>query len=722
MIFVLIIATTGVFIRSIQIVRDDAGWVSRTNEVVGELNSVVAAVREMEAGAGGHVITGDVDFLNSFRQAEERAKRTVDHIADLVVDDDMQAESVRRLRPILEDKIETIRELTVARETGNFEQAKAVLDSGRSRRAMDLVVAEIERMRGVELRLLNERRAEAATNYAVALAAALISGIIGAAVLFVSGRLINTEFEARIKSESECEEQRQQLAFTLASIGDAVISADTSGNVTLLNRAAESLTGWSTHDGAKRPLTEIFRIVDEGTRAPLVNPALAALKENSTVASSNHTILITKDGRDVAIEVGAAPIRARDGVMTGVVLVFRDVTERRTIERLEEEQRTALIENEKRKDAFLATLAHELRNPLAPIANGLELISLQVRDPEALRQTRDVMARQVRHMIRLIDDLLDVSRINRGSLLLRSDPAEISEVVRSAVDMSRPLIDSARHELAISLSPQPLWVHGDPMRLAQVMTNLLNNAAKFTPPGGTIRLSTHREDSAAVIRVRDSGIGIPPADVNRVFDMFVQLDPTNPRSQGGLGLGLNLAKHIIEKHGGSIAAASEGEGRGTEFTIRLPLGPAPNPKPAEPAASAAKPDGASEAVPASGHRILLVDDMRAAAEIVARLLTRMGHQVRVANDGASALAAVGEQRFDLVFSDIAMPDMSGYELAGKLRSMPGHEKLVLVALTGYGQESDSRRAIDAGFDHHLVKPVGVENLNQALSLIEKRRG
>jgi CheY-like chemotaxis protein len=351
----------------------------------------------------------------------------------------------------------------------------------------------------------------------------------------------------------------------------------------------------------------------------------------------------------------------------------------------------------------------------------------------------------------LIDELLDVSRINRGSLMLRSDPAEIGDVVRSAVDMSRPLIDSARHQLAIGLSPQPLWVHGDSMRLAQVVTNLLNNAAKFTPPGGTIGLSTCREDSTAVIRIRDSGIGIPPDDLKRVFDMFVQLDPTNPRSQGGLGLGLNLAKHIVEKHGGTIAVVSEGADRGTEFTIRLPLGPAPNPERSESRGPTTEP-GKNEPSPgaplsagvagssreaksgsgatsensatsdgASGYRILLVDDMRAAAEIVARLLTRMGHEVRVANDGTSALAAFGEQEFDLVLSDIAMPDMSGYELAGKLRAMPGHERLVLVALTGYGSDNDSRRALDAGFDHHLVKPVGVDNLMQALSLVERRR-
>jgi len=739
MILVLILATTGVFIRSIQIVRDDAGWVARTNEVVGELNSVVAAVYEMEAGAQGHVITDDVESLTSFRAAEERARKTVDHLAGLVADDERQRARIAALRPMLDEKIDALRKMTDAKETEGFEAARRAAASTASNRLTDRVVVQIEDLRSAELRLLNERRAEAATNYAVALAAALISGIIGAAVLFVSGRMINTEFEARIRSETECDEQRQQLAFTLASIGDAVVCCDTSGRVTLLNRAAETLTGWASGDAAKRPVGEVFRIVDEETRTPLANPALRALAENTAVGSSKRAILITKDGRDVAVEDGAAPIRARDGLTAGVVLVFRDVTQRRTIERLEEEQRTGLIENEKRKDAFLATLAHELRNPLAPIANGLELISLQLHDPEALRRTREVMTRQVRHMIRLIDDLLDVSRINRGSLLLRTDAAEIGEVVRSAVDMSRPLIEAARHELAISLSPQPLWVQGDSLRLAQVVTNLLNNAAKFTPPGGRISVATRREETAAVIGVRDSGIGIPPDDLRRVFDMFVQLDPANPRSQGGLGLGLNLAKHIVEKHGGTIDVASEGNGRGTEFTIRIPLGPAPNPARGEPSGTAAAgtrngsaadgplgdgprgEDRASDGSNSGGCRILLVDDMRAAAEVVSRLLAKMGHQVRVAHDGAAALAAAAEQEFDLVFSDIAMPDISGYELAGKLRATPGCEGLVLVALTGYGAESDSRRAIDAGFDLHLVKPVGVDNLKQAISLVDRRR-
>jgi PAS domain S-box-containing protein len=750
MIFVLILATTGVFVRSIQIVRDDAGWVSRTNEVVGELNSVVAAVREMEAGAQGHVITDDVEFLKTFRTAEERARNTVDRLADLVADDEQQRARITALRPMLDDKIDAVRKMTAAHETEGFEAARKAAISAGSNRLTDRLVEQIESMRSAELRLLSERRADAETNYAVALAAALISGVIGAAVLFASGRMINTEFEARVRSEMECDEQRQQLAFTLASIGDAVICCDTSGNVTLLNRAAESLTGWSSVDAAKRPVVEVFRIVEEETRTPLVNPALKALQDKSAAGTSSRAVLLTKDGRDVAIEDGAAPIRTRDGEMTGVVLVFRDVTQRRTIERLEEERRTALIENEKRKDAFLATLAHELRNPLAPIANGLELLSLQLNDPEAVRQTREVMVRQVRHMIRLIDDLLDVSRINRGSLMLRTESAEIGEVVRSAVDMSRPLIDSARHELKISLSTEPLWVQGDSMRLAQVVTNLLNNASKFTPPGGRISVGTHREDFSAVILVRDSGIGIPPEDLRRVFDMFVQLDPANPRSQGGLGLGLNLAKHIVEKHGGTIGVASAGKGLGTEFTIRIPLGPAPNPVRKEPPTAtaqgrnalenggpttAARPGGiaasssdgeltkagAASGASSGGYRILLVDDMRAAAEIVSRLLARMGHDVRTAHDGASALAAVSERRFDLIFSDIAMPDISGYELATILRAMPGHEQLVLVALTGYGSESDSRRALDAGFDLHLVKPVGIDSLKQAMSLVERRR-
>ena len=359
-----------------------------------------------------------------------------------------------------------------------------------------------------------------------------------------------------------------------------------------------------------------------------------------------------------------------------------------------------LKEADRRKDEFLATLAHELRNPLAPVRNAARMLRLQGSEDPGLRWSRDVIERQVAHMARLIDDLLDVSRITRNKLELRKERVELAEVVREAVETSRPLIEQSGHHLTVTLPPEPICLHADLLRLSQVLTNLLTNAAKYTDRGGQIRLTAERQGGEVVVRVKDTGVGIPAEKLSGLFQMFFQVDGDLEQSQGGLGIGLALVRRLVEMHGGSVKADSAGRGKGSEFTVRLPvLAEEPDPK------MALKPAGNGVARAKAGRRILVVDDMRDNADSLAMLLKLDGNEVQTAYDGLAAVEAAERFRPDVVLLDIRMPKLNGFDACRRIREQPWGKSMMLIALTGWGQEEDQRRTEEAGFDSHLVKPV-----------------
>ncbi|MBN9120704.1 MAG: response regulator [Planctomycetes bacterium] len=372
----------------------------------------------------------------------------------------------------------------------------------------------------------------------------------------------------------------------------------------------------------------------------------------------------------------------------------------------------ALREADRRKDEFLATLAHELRNPLAPLRNGLQILGL-ARSPETATRARAMMERQLGHMVRLVDDLLDISRVTSGKMRLRRELVEIRSVVESAVEASRPAIETGRHALAVKLPDERLWLRADPTRLAQVIGNLLTNAAKYTPDGGRVDVSVEREGGHTVVRVTDTGVGIPADMLPRVFDLFTQVDRHLERAQGGLGIGLALVKRLVEMHGGAITAESPGPDRGSTFVVRLPL-----------AAGDPVPQGVSnvpaEAPVARARRVLVVDDNADAAESLSELLALSGHTTQTALGGPEALSVIAKLRPDLVLLDIGLPGMSGYEVARALRADPSCSELILVALTGWGSEEDRRRSAEAGFDYHLTKPVEREQLEGLLANLPRR--
>lgn len=366
-------------------------------------------------------------------------------------------------------------------------------------------------------------------------------------------------------------------------------------------------------------------------------------------------------------------------------------------------------ENDRRKNEFLAMLAHELRNPLAPIRNAVEVLRMVGGEETDLVWAQDVISRQVEQLVRLVDDLLDISRITGGKVQLHREPIDIASVVARAVETSRPLIDDRKHELHISLPTEPIWVDVDAVRIAQVLANLLNNSAKYTEEGGRIELDVDMIDDEVALCVRDNGIGISPEMLLRVFDLFTQADSSLDRSEGGLGIGLTLVRKLVEMHGGTVRAFSEGPNQGSVFIVRLPV----LVKTAPVSSGVSERETTLEApLP---RRVLIVDDHPDVGRSLARLLSLRGHHVRVVQDGSSALAAMVDDAPEIVFLDIGLPQMNGFQVAELIRQQPGSEAVILVAVTGYGQEEDRRRSFNAGFNAHLVKPV---DPSAVLSLID----
>jgi PAS domain S-box-containing protein len=630
----------------------------------------------------------------------------------------------------------------------------------------------------------------------------------------------------------ELEQQREWFEVTLASIGDAVVTTDVHGNISFLNPIAESMMGSLQAEACGEPLTRLFDIVNEETRQPVDNPVNTALRTGQVVSLATQTSLRTRDGREIAIEDSAAPIRNHRGEVVGAVMVFRDVTHRRAAEKelrrseqlladffenaavglhwvgpdgtvlrvnqteldllgyareeyigrhiaefhadaqvisdiltrlrcgeslhsyearlrckdgsikhvlissnvlwedghfihtrcftrdvtaqkqaeialreqiaVRERVEAALLEADRRKDEFLAVLAHELRNPMAPLRNGLRLAHKHLQGTELLSLV-EMMDRQVTHLTRLVNDLMDISRVTRGVIELRRAPVLLSDVIERSVEAVRPAIDTKGHVLTVRIADEDMHVNGDADRLTQIVSNLLANSAKYTPERGAIDVTCFREGQYAAIKVKDSGIGIPADQLDRVFDMFSQVRSHQSRSEGGLGIGLALVKTLVQMHDGDIHVASAGHGRGSTFAVRLPLSTAERLQPVP-----------QDAVLADGGplRILVADDNFDSADSLRMLLQSVGHEVEVAENGLRALQMFGRMKPTLIFMDIGMPVMDGIEATRRIRAHPDGATAYIVALTGWGQSDDRAKSAEAGMSRHVVKPVGHEELQE----------
>jgi PAS domain S-box-containing protein len=483
--------------------------------------------------------------------------------------------------------------------------------------------------------------------------------------------------------------ERNLLAAIIDSSDDIIASKTLEGVITSWNRGAELVLGYRADEVVGKHVSMLMPPeASEDTKL-----ILDRIRRGEKV-DHYETRRRRKDGTVIDVSLTVSPIRDAAGNIIGASKVGRDITETRRAQ-------SAVSEANRRKDEFLAMLAHELKNPLSAISNAVKLARTAELN-ETLRWCTEVTERQVKQLSRLIDDLLDVSRINQGKIQLRKEVVDIGPIINCAVDVVRPLIEERKHKLSVSFGPGTLRVNADPVRLEQIVVNLLTNAAKYTGTGGRLWLTAEHDESDVVLRFRDTGVGIPPEKLPAMFQLFVQGDESITRSEGGLGIGLTLVKNLVELHEGSVSASSEGVGKGSEFTVRLPG-----------AAEFRIEQAQAHATSDSGKRcsrILVVDDNADSATGLARLLKLLGHDVRVAHDGPAAIADAATFLPEVVLLDIGLPNMDGYEVARHLRATSNCKNAVIVAVSGYGQDDDRRRTREAGFNFHLVKPINADAL------------
>ncbi|MEJ7594143.1 MAG: ATP-binding protein [Planctomycetaceae bacterium] len=488
----------------------------------------------------------------------------------------------------------------------------------------------------------------------------------------------------------------------------AIFMLDPEGRVIDWNLGAENILGYTQAEIIGHPFSTFFTPQEREAGVPDQELKIAA----EVGRADDNRWHVRKDGTHFFANGVTTALRDETGGLKGYAKVLRDNTERK---RMEEELRgraEALVEADRRKDEFLALLAHELRNPLAPIFNALTLLSQENVAKPMQQELRSMMERQVRQLSRLVDDLLDVSRITRGKISLQKKLVEVRVIIEHAVETARPLIESRKHHLSVSVPAQPICVNGDPIRLQQVLSNILNNASKYGEERGRITLTSQQEGNEAVVRVRDTGIGIAPAMLPRIFDLFTQADQTLDRSLGGLGIGLTLVKRLVELHEGKVEAHSEGLGKGSEFVVRLPIAVEENKQD-----SPCKSD--TPIRQERSFRILVVDDNDDAADSLNMLLKMAGHEVWTAHCGPTALQAAHEHKPELLILDIGLPVLDGFQVAQRLREAPEFKQAVMIAVSGYGQDGDRQRSKEAGFDFHFVKPMDFQRLQDLFTSLLK---
>jgi PAS domain S-box-containing protein len=504
----------------------------------------------------------------------------------------------------------------------------------------------------------------------------------------------------------------QRIRLILDNARDfAFIVTDPHGKITEWEGGAESITGWVADDVIGQPFSVIFTAEDKALSIP--ETELARAKASGRAEDKRWHL--RKGGARFFADGVLVRLDDDAGMLHGFTKIFRDAT---LAQKAEDDLRRLADDLEKanrRKTEFLATLAHELRNPLAPIRTGLEVMRLATDNPAVLERSRATMERQVNHMVHLVDDLLDVARITSGNIELKKALVDLKTVVTNAIEMSLPVIEAGNHHLTVTLEDETTLLDADPIRLSQVVSNLLTNAAKYTPEGGKIVLSSYTDGNEAIISIADNGMGIPVESLPLVFDMFTQVKRNSPLAQGGLGIGLSLVRRLVEMHGGAVNATSPGPDSGSTFSIRLPLAA----KAEAETLFAALDSGESKQLSTKGLRLLVVDDNIDAAETLSALLEIAGHTTTVANDGHKAIALAIQFRPDVVFLDIGMPGMNGYDVAKVLRKTIGLERVFLIALTGWGAEKDRVLTKEAGFNEHLTKPVSIGTVNVLLSKLAK---
>jgi PAS domain S-box-containing protein len=509
-----------------------------------------------------------------------------------------------------------------------------------------------------------------------------------------------------LPGQRQLREVEERMRSVVDHVLDGIVTIDERGHIESINPAAQQLFGYSRDEVVGKNVKVLMPEPYHSATDQAVMQHLRTARPH-LIGSGREVMGRRKDGSTFPMELAVSEFRVGERrCFTGIV---RDITDRKRLERELRKRVEALDEADRQKDEFLAMLAHELRNPLAPMRNALHLLKMPDADAPVAQHARAIMDRQLSHLVRLVDDLLDVSRIVRGKVELQCELIDLRAVVQRAVETAQPALDAHGHHLQVDLPDEPVWVHADVVRLAQAIGNLLTNAAKYTDSAGRVSLCAGVEADQAVVTVSDTGVGIAPEMLPRVFDLFVQGDRTLERSKGGLGVGLTVVERLVDLHNGRVSAYSAGPGHGSEFTVRLPLAQAPWRHEAR--RRSEQPAPASQ----ERRRVLVVDDNIDACESMALILELGGYDARCVHDGPSVLQEALEWRPDAIVLDIGLPGMSGYEVARQLRAHEELRGVMLLAMTGYGQQADRKRAHDAGFDRHLTKPVDPELLQDMLA-------
>jgi PAS domain S-box-containing protein len=694
-------------LRATLAVGDEA---RQTVQALRTIEVVLGRLRDLEAGQRGYLLTGDEGYLEPYIAGRARLPRDLRRLRRLLGSDPDQAVRMLQLEPLVAQKVTELELSLARRRTQGADAAMAIVRTDFGKGTMDAMRVMLTDMAREERARLRDQVAERARDARSTATAGLLGSAMAVLLLVGSVLLLRRQVMERELAERATRESQQRLLVTLSSIGDAVIATDTAGRVTFMNPVARQLTGWSDVDAKGRPLIDVFDVVNETSRARVENPVDKVLREGRIVGLANHTVLVARDGHELPIDDSAAPIRDGDGEIMGVVLVFRDVSDRKAAEETRDRYEESRAANQA-KDDFLAVLSHELRSPLNAMLGWVRLLQRPDRTTETIDRATEVLERNLGTQTRVINELLDVSRIVSGRLELALRPVRLTDIVRGALDSIRVAAEGRGLTLAASLPDDatPLVVRGDPDRLQQVLGNLLTNAVKFTPSGGRVDVTVSSDAADARIVVRDTGAGIAPAFLPHVFERFRQADSSASRAHGGLGLGLAIAHSLVERHGGTITAESEGTSRGAAFTVTLPL--------ATDQVIASLPTGIGETAAAVGDlAILLVDDDLDTLEALRLALESRGAHVRTAENVGAALAAWDAARPDILVSDISMPGENGYDLIRAIRARDGVHTPA-VAITGLVAKEDRAAALAAGFDEHLSKPIDPESLVRAIGAL-----
>lgn len=710
----IIVTAAAVLIATILAISAMAVLTIRANQevlqrgtVIDRLRQTLSSMKDAETGQRGYLLTDDERYLEPYNRALPEVHAELDALANARPPGRIPAADLSALSVLADQRIAQLNETIAVRRTQGLPAALAIVQSNRGMHVMDAMRSAVARIiTAQELALDGAHERADALVYESRLVVGL-AALLNLAVLFWAYWRITEETAARQDAAREVRRQRDLLEITLGSIGDAVIITDSEARITFLNPLAEKLTGWKFPEALNQPCANVFRIVNQDSRAPVESPLNKVLRLGVVTGLANHTLLIRKDGSEVPIDDSGAPIREADGSMRGVILIFRDISDQRAAHRQLFEANQALEMASQTKDQFLAALSHELRTPLTPVLATLTTWEVSDDLPSSFLADVQMLRRNVELEARLIDDLLDVTRIANAKLSLNLELVDAHELLQNVVAMYQSEIRAKRLSVSMNLAAERHYVKADPARLQQVFGNILNNATKFTAPGGHIDISTSNDfDQRLKMIFTDNGIGMSAETLESIFTPFKQGRDVIADRYGGLGLGMAISKALVDVHAGTLSAASPGLGRGSVFTVSLPSIHAQTSR-----IEALAGTGAAQGFHADGMSILLVEDHEDSAEVLARLLRLRGYRVEIAATVADAIRLARSERFDLLISDIGLPDGTGVDLIHEIRR---DSSIPAIALTGFGMDKDIARYRAAGFNGHLTKPVNFQRLEIAI--------